>query len=166
MILCENYVKVVAVEAKLTAFIARTMILPAALRYQEQVAQSIQALAAAGVQVPGRQKELLNALTNTVDSFQAATDKLDRALGHKAEGDLLAHAKYVREFVIPTCETTCGASAAGMWNTGPLTRQVAPPLTVVAGYVSPALVVASANPNVLLAKTRVPRSDEGTIDPT
>jgi glutamine synthetase len=79
---------------------ARTMILPAALRYQEQVAKSVAALAGAGVQVPGRQKELLGTLTSTIEAFQAATDKLDRALNHHAEGDLLAHAKYARDHVV------------------------------------------------------------------
>jgi glutamine synthetase len=99
-ILCEGYIKTVAIEGRCASMMARTMILPAALRYQAQVAQAIAALAGAGVQVPSRQKELLNALTNTIDSFQAATDKLDRALGHHAEGDLLAHARYARDHVV------------------------------------------------------------------
>ena len=76
------------------------MILPAALRYQVQVAQAVQALQAAGVKVPGRQSELLNKLTSTIDSFQEAADKLDTALGHHAEGDPLAHAKYARDHVV------------------------------------------------------------------
>ena len=41
-ILAENYVKTVNIEAKLTAFMARTMILPAALRYQGEVANGCQ----------------------------------------------------------------------------------------------------------------------------
>src|SRR5262249_53062636 len=99
-ILCESYIKTVTIEGKCASMMARTMILPAALRYQEQVAQSIAALAGAGVQGPSRQKELLNTLTNTIDSFQAATDKLDRALNHHAEGDMLAHAKYARDHIV------------------------------------------------------------------
>jgi glutamine synthetase len=99
-ILGENYVKTVNIEGRCASMMARTMILPAALRYQAQVAQSVQSLAAAGVQAPGRQKELLTNLTNTIDSFQAAADKLDRALGHHAEGDVLAHAKYARDHIV------------------------------------------------------------------
>jgi glutamine synthetase len=99
-ILAENYIKTVTIEGKCASMMARTMILPAALRYQEQVARSIQALAAAGMQVPARQKELLTTLTNTIDAFQAATDKLDRALNHHADGDIVAHMKYARDHVL------------------------------------------------------------------
>ena len=48
-ILAENYVKTVAIEGKLTAFMAQTMILPAALRYQGDVADTVNATKAAGV---------------------------------------------------------------------------------------------------------------------
>ena len=40
-ILCEDYVKTVNIEARLTAMMARTMILPAALRYQAEVAGAV-----------------------------------------------------------------------------------------------------------------------------
>ncbi len=49
-ILAENYVKTVTIEGKLTAFMARTMILPAALRYQTEVATAVNATKAAGVE--------------------------------------------------------------------------------------------------------------------
>src|SRR5439155_4538905 len=48
-ILCEGYVKTVNVEARLTGLMAKTMILPAALRYQTEVAQTVTATKAAGV---------------------------------------------------------------------------------------------------------------------
>ena len=48
-ILCENYVKTVNIEGQLTALMAKTMILPAALRYQTEVAQAVNATKAAGV---------------------------------------------------------------------------------------------------------------------
>jgi glutamine synthetase len=99
-ILCESYVKTVTIEGKCASMMARTMILPAALRYQEQVARSIQSLQAAGGKVPSRQTDLLNKLTATIDAFQAATDKLDHALGHHADGDPLAHTKFARDHVL------------------------------------------------------------------
>ena len=46
----EQYVMTVNVEANLTAEIARTTILPAALRYQTELAQNVAALKAAGVE--------------------------------------------------------------------------------------------------------------------
>ncbi len=48
-ILCENYVKTVNIEGQLTSMMARTMILPAALRYQGEVAAAVNATKAAGV---------------------------------------------------------------------------------------------------------------------
>ncbi|MFO0879911.1 MAG: glutamine synthetase III [Gemmataceae bacterium] len=100
MILCENYVKTVMIEARCASMIARTMILPAALKYQGQVAQSIAALQSAGAKVPARQTELLNKLIGTIDAFQAALDKLDHSLSHHADGDPLAHTKHARDHVL------------------------------------------------------------------
>src|SRR5207247_10194127 len=56
-ILCEGYVKTVNVEARLTSMMAKTMILPAALRYQSDVATAVNATKAAGVD-NGPQAEL------------------------------------------------------------------------------------------------------------
>jgi glutamine synthetase len=100
MILCESYVKTVMIEGRCASMMARTMILPAAMRYQQQLASSIQALQAAGVKAPGRQTEMLNKLTATIDAFQSATDKLDHALAHHAEGDALAHTKFARDHIL------------------------------------------------------------------
>src|SRR5262249_16344881 len=46
-ILCEGYVKTITVEARLTSLMANTMILPAAVRYQGEVAQAVTATKAA-----------------------------------------------------------------------------------------------------------------------
>jgi glutamine synthetase len=100
-ILAEHYVKTVTIEGKCMSLMARTMILPAALRYQAEVAQAIQALQAAGARVPGRQTELLNKLTTTIDSLQESADKLDKALAHHAEGDVLSHTKHARDRILP-----------------------------------------------------------------
>jgi glutamine synthetase len=99
-ILSENYVKTVNVEGRLTAFMAKTMILPAALRYQAEVAQAVNATKAAGVE-NGPQADLLRSLTATVGEFQKATADLEHALGHHAEGEPLDHARYYRDKVLP-----------------------------------------------------------------
>jgi glutamine synthetase len=99
-ILCESYVKTVNIEGQLTAVMARTMILPAALRYQAEVATAVNATKAAGVD-NGAQADFLRTLTGTITDFQTATAKLDKALGHHAEGDVLAHAKHARDAVLP-----------------------------------------------------------------
>jgi glutamine synthetase len=99
-ILSENYVKTVNIEGQLTSVMARTQILPACLRYQADVAQAVNATKAAGVD-NGAQLDLLKSLTKAISDFQAATAALDKALGHHADGDAYAHAKAMRDGVLP-----------------------------------------------------------------
>jgi glutamine synthetase len=98
-ILSENYTKTVQIEGRLTAMMARTMILPACLRYQAQVASAVTGAKAAGVD-SSVQMELLRNLTATVSEFQKATAHLDHCLAHHAEGDAFAHAKHTRDTVL------------------------------------------------------------------
>jgi glutamine synthetase len=99
-ILVENYNKTVNVEGRLTSMMARTMILPAALRYQGEVANTVAATKAAGVD-NSVQADLLKSLTAVISDFQKATAELDKELAHHADGDLLAHAKHYRDEVLP-----------------------------------------------------------------
>ncbi len=99
-ILGENYVKTVNIEGQLTSLMARTQILPACLRYQAEVAQAVNATKAAGVD-NSAQVDLLKSLTKTISDFQAATATLDKALGHHGDGDAFAHAKAMRDNVLP-----------------------------------------------------------------
>jgi glutamine synthetase len=99
-ILAENYVKTVTIEGQCAAMMAKTMILPAALRYQQQVASAVAALKAVSEKVPAGQAELLSTLVSTIDAFQAATAKLDKALNHHADGDLLSHTRHARDHVL------------------------------------------------------------------
>jgi glutamine synthetase len=99
-ILCEHYVKTVNVEAKLTSFMGKTMILPACIRYQGEIAAAVNATKAAGVDASA-QAELLKTLTASIGTLQTALTKLDHQIDHHAEGDLLHHAKHFRDGVIP-----------------------------------------------------------------
>jgi glutamine synthetase len=99
-IFSENYVKTITIEANMMLMMAKTMILPAALRYLGQVAQSVSATKSAGLDV-GRIGELLGELSGTINQFQAATDALEGAVNHHASGDAYAHAKSVRDAVLP-----------------------------------------------------------------
>src|SRR5579885_1578811 len=106
-ILSENYVKTVNIEGQLTSLMARTQILPACLRYQAEVAQAVNATKAAGVD-NSAQAELLKSLTKTISDFQAATAALDKALAHHGDGDAFAHAKYMRDAVLPAMNAVRG----------------------------------------------------------
>ena len=71
----EQYVLTVAVEAKLSLELGTTVILPAAIRYQTELAQNVAALKAAGVE----------ASTAALEAVSAPIVDLDDGLGH-AEG--------------------------------------------------------------------------------
>jgi glutamine synthetase len=90
----------VTIEANTMLAMAKTMILPASIRYQGQLAQAVVMTKQAGVD-NGSQSELLKSLTALISSFQTATAALDNAVHHHAEGDAFAHAKMTRDSVIP-----------------------------------------------------------------
>jgi glutamine synthetase len=100
VIFAEKYAKEVTIEANMMIMMARTMILPAALRYQSEVATAVNATKAAGVDAAA-QLEHLRDLTTTITQFQAATAELDRALHNNGHGDPYGHAKAVRDNVLP-----------------------------------------------------------------
>ncbi|AMV38691.1 glutamine synthetase III [Planctomyces sp. SH-PL62] len=100
-IFLENYRKTLTVESYLTLQIANRMILPAALRYQGEVADSLAKLKAAGLSVPKNQSALLDELVALVDDLQAASDKLAEILEEHPAGTALDHAKHSRDVVIP-----------------------------------------------------------------
>jgi glutamine synthetase len=79
---------------------ARTMILPAALRYQREVGESIAAAKAAGAGSPAG-LETFGTLVSSITEFQRGIIALDKALGHHAEGSPFDHAKHMREAVLP-----------------------------------------------------------------
>ncbi|MFO0852239.1 MAG: glutamine synthetase III [Gemmataceae bacterium] len=99
-IFCESYVKTITIEANMMVTMARTMILPAALRYQGEVAQVVTATKAAGVD-NAAQVDALKDLTGVLSKFQGAIAALDKAVAHHADGDAYAHAKHMRDAVVP-----------------------------------------------------------------
>ncbi len=100
-ILLENYKKTINIESQLTIQIASRMILPAALRYQSEIAQAVSNLKATGATVPKAQAALLAEVVAAIDDLQAATDHLTAATEEVGDGDSLAHAKHSRDAIIP-----------------------------------------------------------------
>jgi glutamine synthetase len=99
-ILSENYTKAVAIEAKTAVMMAKTMILPAALRYQKEVGESVAAAKSAGASTPAG-VETLSTLVSSINDLVRGIVALEKAEGHHADGDAFAHAKHMREAVIP-----------------------------------------------------------------
>jgi len=103
VIFSENYTKTIHIEAKMMVSMAKTQILPAAIRYQGELATAVNAVKSAGVDAAS-QMEALKELTTVTTKFQAALASLEAALHHHAEGDAFAHAKYAKESIVPKME--------------------------------------------------------------
>jgi glutamine synthetase len=95
----ETYVKTVNVEAQLMVLMANRYILPAALRYQKDVAESVAAVRDAGGSVK-EAKRVLDRLTGLVDDLRQRTDRLAKALDEQAP-TAEKHAKAMRDTVVP-----------------------------------------------------------------
>ncbi len=100
----EQYNKTVNIEAQLMVLMANRYVLPAAYRYQGQVAQSVSAVKAAGSSAK-EAKKALDKIVALTESFKTTVDKLQSQLEHEANGDAEKHAKYFRDKVIPTMVT-------------------------------------------------------------
>ena len=99
-IMVETYNKTINVEGQLMVLMANRYVLPAALEYQKQVAQSVSAVKqAGGKSVEGR--KLLDRITKLTDRLKAGADRLEKVLGHESNGSAEKHAKHYRDAVIP-----------------------------------------------------------------
>jgi glutamine synthetase len=98
IILAENYIKTIDIEAQTALNMARTMILPAALRYQKEVGESIAAAKAAGAGSPAG-LESFGMLVSAITDFQRNVTNLEKAIEHH-DSDAIAHAKHVRDHIV------------------------------------------------------------------
>ena len=94
----EQYSKAVNVEAKLTAKIAKTSILPAAIHYQRKLAESAVAVKAAGL---APDTTVLKQVTDLSAKLQAAISGLEAATGHHGSEGALGEAKHFCNEVLP-----------------------------------------------------------------
>jgi glutamine synthetase len=94
----EQYCKTVNVEAKLTTKLGRTTILPAALRYQRDLADTANSVKAAGL---AADTALLKQVADLVTKLQGALGGLDTATGHHGGDGALAEAKHYCTTVLP-----------------------------------------------------------------
>jgi glutamine synthetase len=77
---------------------AKTMILPAAFRYERELAEIAASLKAVG---KDPHLDTLDILTGLVSKFEVEIKKLEKAIAHEAKGDLLSHAKHFCDEVLP-----------------------------------------------------------------
>ncbi|MEX2272145.1 MAG: glutamine synthetase III [Vicinamibacterales bacterium] len=93
----ETYSKTVNVEGQLMVLMANRYILPAALKYQKDIAESVSAVKGAGGTAK-ESKRLLDRVSALVDEFRVRTEKLSKALDHH-DADTERHARYMRDTV-------------------------------------------------------------------
>src|SRR5687767_8846134 len=96
----EQYNKTINIEAQLMVLMGNRYILPAAYRFQGQVAESVAAVKAAGT-ASREPKKALDKLSKIVDDAKSGVDHLQELLDHDHDGSAVKHAKYFRDKVIP-----------------------------------------------------------------
>ncbi len=104
---CEQYVLSVSVEANLTQEIGTTTILPAALRYQTELAANVAALQAAGVEAD---TSTLLQVSAPIADLRAGLATLGAAIAHEHPEDPLAVATYCRDQVLPAMASVRAAA--------------------------------------------------------
>jgi glutamine synthetase len=90
----------VSIEAATAVVVAKTMILPASIRYQGQLAEAVNATKTAGVD-NAAQADLLKGLSTTISDFQKTITALEKHAGHSGGSDPYVHAKHIHEHVLP-----------------------------------------------------------------
>jgi glutamine synthetase len=96
----EQYNKTINVEAQLMVLMANRFVLPAAYRFQTELAQSVTAVKAAGATAK-ETRRALDHVCRLVDECKARVDALQKLLEHEANGNAEKHARYFRDKVIP-----------------------------------------------------------------
>jgi glutamine synthetase len=105
----EQYTLTVAVEAKLAVEIGSTIILPAAIRYQTELAQNVAALKAAGIEAS---TAVLEAVTGPINELETGLSTLKAALANHSAESALDEAKHAQEHLLPAMETIRTAADA------------------------------------------------------
>src|SRR5829696_3673579 len=96
----EQYNKTVNIEAQLMVLMANRYILPAAYKHQEQLANTVAAVKAAGATAK-ETRRALDDICRLTDEGKVRVDRLQALLEHEGAGDAEKHAKYFRDKVIP-----------------------------------------------------------------
>lgn len=95
----EKYVKQVTIEAETAGGMARTLVLPAAIRYQTELSEAVAAGEAADVD-PTETRTLLEDVVGLVNSLRKAIKKLEKASNGHADS-VTKHAEHIRDHVRP-----------------------------------------------------------------
>jgi glutamine synthetase len=94
----EQYALSIGVEARLTLEVGKTIVLPAAVRYQTELALNVGALKAAGVETDAAS---LHDVSGPLADLRVALSTLGAALAGDSGSSALAEAEYARDALLP-----------------------------------------------------------------
>jgi glutamine synthetase len=95
----EAYNKTINIEAQLMVLLANRYIMPAAIKYQTEVAQAVAAVKAAGGTAEQPTK-LMMQLSSLIDRLKTTADELSHHLEHNGNGSE-EHARHMRDTIVP-----------------------------------------------------------------
>jgi glutamine synthetase len=93
----EKYAKQIQIEAETAVLMARTQVLPAAMRHQTEIAETVAATSAADVDA-SETKDYLEEYVELVNRLRRAVEKLEKEADHH-ESDVTRHATHMRDKV-------------------------------------------------------------------
>ncbi len=105
----EHYALTIAVEAKLALEIGTTVILPAAIRYQTELAQNVAALKKAGVEAS---TAVLEGVSAPLADLSAALVALKSALADHSASSALEEAEHAQRALLPAMDAVRAAADA------------------------------------------------------
>jgi glutamine synthetase len=98
-IMVEQYIKLLRIECRTLQNIVRTAMIPCAMRFQAELADTIGATQGCGVECPGAEAQLKE-VAGMVEALRAAVAKLEKS--DDFHGDHGDEAKHFRDTVLPT----------------------------------------------------------------
>jgi glutamine synthetase len=103
----EQYALSIGVEARLTLEMANTVILPAALRYQTELATNVASLGAVGVEAD---RSTLDEVTASIQALRAGISELRTQLAHDDASSVEAEAEHAGKGLLPAMAATRAAA--------------------------------------------------------
>lgn len=97
----EQYALTIGVEARSTLEIASTSVLPAAIRYQTELATNLAALKAVGIE---GDTSTLTEVSTSIDALRAGITSLKSALAHEGADDVVSEATHAGKDLLPAME--------------------------------------------------------------
>jgi glutamine synthetase len=110
-VLFETYVKTLGIEARTLVSMLKQQVLPAALRYQTELAETVSATQSAGAECPDTIEQLEQAIQLIAD-LRTAIAAVEDAEKHPSPGDVEKHAKFIHEKLVPAMQRARAASDA------------------------------------------------------